>query len=58
MKAETMLPLILVTMVLQTGVLWQQGSMLQRQNDLISKIATNRGKVRTTDADYIPGRRM
>ena len=40
MKAEIMLPLILVTMILQTGVLWRHGSMLQRQNDLISEIAT------------------
>ena len=37
-----MLPLILVTMTLQTGVMWRHGDMLQRQNDLISEIATNR----------------
>ena len=40
MKAELMLPL--VAMILQTGVLWRQSGMLQRQNDLISEIATNR----------------
>ena len=41
MKAAIILPLILVTMVLQTGVLWRHGNMLQRQNDSILEIATN-----------------